>query len=58
MEKGDAEVQEADREAFEEKVQSLAARLAGHFEESGKLKATIRTNLAGLGYAMGKEKTP
>ncbi len=47
-----------DGEPFEEKMKRLTATLAEQFEESAKLEAMVRKNLAGLGYAMRKEETP
>lgn len=37
-------------EPFEEKMKRLTTELAGQFEESSKLEATIKKNLKGLGY--------
>lgn len=47
-----AEAQEDDGEAFADKMARLTAQLATQFEESAKLEAEIKKNLAGLGYAV------
>ena len=47
-----AEEVEDDAEPFEDKMQRLTTELAGQFEESAKLEAAIRQNLAGLGFSM------
>jgi type I restriction enzyme M protein len=41
---------EEDIELFGAKMVRLAAQLKGQFEESERLKADIKNNLAGLGY--------
>lgn len=45
-----AEAQENDAEAFSEKMTRLTTQLKTRFEESDRLEAAIRKNLAGLGY--------
>jgi type I restriction enzyme M protein len=52
-----AEAAEADDEPFEDKMQRLATQLAEQFGESARLEATIRQNLAELGYAVNREKS-
>jgi type I restriction enzyme M protein len=42
--------QEEDSEPFAEKMARLTTQLKGQFEESGRLEAEIKKNLAGLGY--------
>ena len=42
--------EEDDGEPFAEKMTRLTAQLKEQFEESDKLEAEIKTNLAGLGY--------
>ncbi|GAA3931979.1 class I SAM-dependent DNA methyltransferase [Litoribacillus peritrichatus] len=42
--------QEEDSELFAEKMARLTAQLKGQFEESDRLEAEIKQNLAGLGY--------
>ena len=48
---GAADVEE-DSEPFAEKMQRLTAQLGEQFKESERLEAEIKTNLAGLGYAL------
>lgn len=45
-----AAAQETDAEPFEEKMARLTAALGDQFKESARLEATIRKNMAGLGY--------
>lgn len=45
-----AQEQEADGEAFADKMARLTAQLADQFAESAKLEGEIKKNLAGLGY--------
>lgn len=47
-----AEEQEEDGEAFADKMTRLTAQLVELFEESAKLEAEIKRNLAGLGYSV------
>lgn len=47
-----AAAQQDDGEAFEDKMARLTAALGEQFEESKRLEAAIRKNLAGLGYAV------
>ena len=49
-----AEAQEDDGEPFEEKMRRLTRILATQLEESAKLDAAIRANLALLGYRVEK----
>jgi type I restriction enzyme M protein len=44
--------QEADSEAFADKMARLTAQLAEQFAESAKLEAEIKKNLAGLGFLL------
>ncbi len=44
--------QEEDSEPFSEKMQRLTGQLKDQFEESDRLEAEIRKNLAGLGYLL------
>ncbi len=44
--------QEDDGEPFADKMQRLTAQLAQQFAESAQLEDAIKTNLAGLGYAL------
>lgn len=39
-----------DGEPFAEKMKRLTAQLKGQFEESKRLEAEIKKNLAGIGY--------
>jgi len=48
---GAAEGQD-DGEPFEQKIARLTLQLHQQFDESAKLEAAIRKNLAGLGYAI------
>lgn len=45
-----AEEQENDGEAFADKMARLTAQLKEQFDQSDKLEAEIKKNLAGLGY--------
>lgn len=45
-----AEAEEDDGILFAGKMAALTSQLKAQFEESGKLEAQIRKNLAGLGY--------
>jgi type I restriction enzyme M protein len=45
-----AEEVEDDGEAFADKMARLTAQLKAQFEESDRLEAEIKKNLAGLGY--------
>ncbi len=47
-----AEEVEDDDEPFEDKMTRLNAMLGEHFAESARLEATIRKNLAGLGFSI------
>jgi type I restriction enzyme M protein len=47
-----AAAQEADAEPFEEKMARLTTALSDQFQESARLEAAIRKNLAGLGYEL------
>jgi len=50
-----AQAQEADGEAFADKMARLTAQLAVQFEESAVLEQEIKKNLAGLGYSLNTE---
>ena len=45
-----AAAQQDDGEPFEDKMARLTATLSAQFQESARLEAAIRQNLAGLGY--------
>ena len=43
---------EEDSEPFPEKMQRLTAQLKSQFEESARLEASVKTDLAGIGYEL------
>jgi len=43
--------EEDDGEPFMDKMERLTTRLKGQFEQSSKLEAEVKKNLAGLGYS-------
>ena len=47
-----AEAVEDDDETFEEKMSALTAQLSEQFAQNDALEAEIKTQLAGLGYAI------